>query len=179
MPESLNPDDLKNILGGRAFEGLIREALCMALDISWVHFEPGVRQTDGMPVNNGLSCQTRSNKIRPSRGVRRPDLIFGSDPVASDSSANNTWLAAEIKLRQSTFLNYKNEKKKGQLDAMLLYAKRHEYVPVAAFVSLTKGPGDKAKNARLLIRKEAIEHGVVGVIISLQNARTFNLRALF
>ncbi len=172
LPADLNPDKLRNLKGGIAFEQLIREAFCSFFDIQGVYFEAGVRE-DGTPVNNGLNCATRDQSALslPNariRGVRRPDLIFSlNPPVGIDGRPNKAILVSEIKIRLSTLLGYLSKKQQGQLNAILNYAKRNTYARTALFASLGKGNASQAKIARAELRKIAGKRGVICIVVSI------------
>ncbi len=168
-------DPRKYIKGGIAFEALVKDVLCTA-DFGWFHFEAGVEQSSGRPVDNGINCyQGKAELPHPREGIRRPDVIIGPrDPVAADHTANKEWLIIEIKLRESTLARYATPKKNGQLDAILLYAANNQFTRVAAFVALTRGNESKVLNtARPLIAREAARRGVVAVVVSLQGLKRF------
>ncbi len=165
-----NFDPWKDVKGGRAFEGIIKSTLCLA-DIGWFHFEVGVHEESGNPVDNGLSCHNYNQALKIRNKIRRPDIIIGPrDPIGADNSPNKEWLTVEIKLREQTLIAYGGTKKKGQLDAILKYAAKHQLAKVAAFVALTGGKNSQAiKDARVIVGREATRHGVVAVVFSLQS----------
>ena len=167
LPGNLDP--LKYIKGGVAFESLIKDALCVA-DIGWFHFEVGVEERNGNPRDNGLSCHNRDMPLSIRGGIRRPDIIVGPrDPVGPGNTANREWLIMEVKLREQTLYAYAG-RKRGQMEAILLYAQNHQLARVAAFVALTGGKNKHhVQTARSIIAREASRRGVVAVVFSLDS----------
>jgi RHS repeat-associated protein len=165
LPDELNPDRLKHIKGGTALEQLGRGFFCELFGNSYVHFEVGVQEKDGKPVDNGLDCSERNRlpEIRP--GVRRPDLIFGyDDPISADGKPRKMWIIGEVKIRRSTLYQYTRDP--GQLDAILRYARNHTYVRTAVFITFTGGKKKHADDARMFIRNRAIKRGAFAIIVS-------------
>ena len=159
---------------GFRFSKFAEEFLCDELDLpDSIWFEPQVRRA-GSIVSNGLTCGSRGSQrtpIGPYPLVPRPDVIISPlpplDPTGRHSSA---YLIGEIKLSgQSLYRAYLSPKSQGnQLEAILNYARSHTIPRVAVFGTFLKPNQNQANALKINLTREAIQHGVVIFVVSVQ-----------
>lgn len=168
LPADLNPEKLRNLKGGNALDKLGKAFFCQVLDNGFVHFEVGVQERDGRPVDNGLTCEGEGGRLSNRKGVRRPDLIFGfGEPLGEHGDPKKMLLIGEVKIRRSTLLQYKtDQRKQAQLKAILRYARTYTYPRTAVFITFTGGNRQKANDARMFIRELAVKEGALAIIVS-------------
>ncbi|MBD2468818.1 Ig-like domain-containing protein [Nostoc sp. FACHB-145] len=155
---------------GLEFEKYLRRAVCGVLgelypNALWL----GVNlERNGEPLSNGFNCGNLNNLENTKIGgnISSLDFIFKQGEPQDTDKKPPAYVSGDIKISvQAAYDRAKrgNRGKEKQWDAMVGYAKYHQFVPIAVYATFYGGPEGRIKS----IKKFGAKNGIILETISI------------
>ncbi|WP_206758544.1 putative Ig domain-containing protein [Nostoc punctiforme] len=155
---------------GLEFEKYLRRAVCGVLgelypNALWLGVDV---ERNGEPLNNGFNCGNLNNLENTKIGgnISSLDFIFKQGGPQDTDKKPPAYVSGDMKISvQAAYDRAKrgNRGKEKQWDAMVGYAKYHQFVPVAVYATFYGGPEGRIKS----IKKYGAKNGIILETISI------------
>jgi hypothetical protein len=159
---------------GELWENAVTDTLCTILGPAgqYLYFHPRIEQGTGDAIDNGLSCDERSQGGRTGKGVkgqREPDFLLRLTPPKTDPNMQ-TLITAEIKYSINGFYEsyYSPGKRVGQWKAIYRHARNHgKPVRLTFLLAFSGSRKYQFKRMQRLVR----EARVAGIILTITDPK--------